>query len=146
MPRLVRWYVKASFIWLAAALLLKAIALFPAGAAIPGITPVSWHLLFVGWLTQFIFGIAHWMLPTKPGARKERLRGDEHLIWGVFFTLNIGLALRLVAEPMQIVQPGPLWAALIIASAWLQWLAGVGFVFNSWGRARPPVRRGKRGV
>jgi hypothetical protein len=147
MPRLVRWYVKVAFAWLAVALLLKAIALFSAGASLPAITPVSWHLLFVGWLTQFIFGIAHWMLPTKPGAtRKDKLRGSERLMWAVFITLNIGLALRVVAEPMQIVQPGPFWATLIVTSAWLQWLAGVGFVINSWQRARPPVRRGKRGA
>jgi len=146
MPRLVRWYVKMAFVWLVLALLLKAIALFPAGASLPAIAPVSWHVLFVGWLTQLIFGIAHWMLPTKPGASKDKLRGSEKLMWAVFITLNIGLALRVVAEPMQIVQPNPLWAGLLIASAWLQWLAGVGFVVNSWGRARPPVRRGKKGA
>ena len=147
MPRLIRWYVKAAFVWLLLALLLKAIALLPAGASLPGITPVSWHVLFVGWLTQLIFGIAHWMLPTKPGAaHKDKLRGSEKLMWAVFITLNIGLALRVVAEPMQIAQPGPVWAGLLITSAWLQWLAGIGFVINSWQRARPPVRRGKRQV
>lgn len=81
---------------------------------------------------------------TAPGARKDRLRGNERLMWTVFIALNIGLALRLVAEPMQIVQPGPLWAGLLIASAWLQWLAVIGFVANSWRRVRPPVRRGKK--
>ena len=146
MPRLVRWYVKMAFVWLVLALLLKAIALFPAGASLPAITPVSWHLLFVGWLMQLIFGIAHWMLPTKPGASKDKLRGSENLMWAVFITLNFGLALRVVAEPMQIVQPNSLWAGLLIASAWLQWLAAIGFVVNSWGRARPPVRRGKKGA
>ncbi len=146
MPRLVRWYVKTAFLWLALALLLKAIAMFPAGASLPAITPVSWHALFVGWLTQLIFGIAHWMLPTKPGATKDRLRGSEGLMWAVFITLNIGLLLRVIAEPMQIVQPGSLWATLLIVSAWLQWLAAVEFVVNSWARARPPVRRGKKGA
>lgn len=66
MPRLIRWYVKSAFVWLVAALLLKAIALFPVGASLPAITPVSWHLLFVGWLTQLIIGMAHWMLPPRP--------------------------------------------------------------------------------
>ena len=147
MPRLIRWYVKAAFLWLVLALLLKAAAMIPATSSWPALTPVSWHLLFVGWLTQLIFGIAHWMLPTKPGAkRKEGLRGSESLMWGVFITLNIGLALRLVAEPMQVAHPGPLWAGLLITSAWLQWLAGMGFVLNSWQRARPPVRRSRKQV
>ena len=144
MPRLVRWYVKSAFIWLTLALLIKAIALLPAGSSLPAITPVSWHLLFVGWLTQLIFGIAHWMLPTKPGAARDKLRGHESVMWMVFVTLNLGLILRAIAEPMQIIQPRPLWTILLVASAWLQWLAGVGFVLNSWQRARPPVRRSKR--
>ena len=144
MPRLIRWFVKAAFMWLTAAMLLQAAALTPRGASLPAITPVSWHLLFVGWLTQLILGMAHWMLPTAPGASKERLRGNEKLIWGVFWLLNIGLALRLAAEPMQVVRPGPAWAAALIASAWIQWLAIILFITNSWRRVRAPVQRGKR--
>ena len=142
MPLLVRLYVKSAFVWLVLALLLKSIALFPNGASLPAITPVSWHLLFVGWLTQLIFGIAHWMLPTAAGAPKDRLRGNESLTWLVWGALNLGILLRFVAEPMQTASPGVLWQLLLIGSAWLQWLAGVGFVSNSWRRARAPVRRG----
>jgi len=145
MPTLVRVYVKSAFVWLVAALLLKAIALLPGGGSLPALTPVSWHLLFVGWLTQFIFGIAHWMLPTAVGAPKNRLRGREDVIWGVWVALNLGLLLRFIAEPMQTASPGRFWAMMLIASAWLQWLAGVGFIANSWRRVRAPVRRGKRG-
>lgn len=83
MPTLIRFYVKTSFVWLVLALFLKAVALLPAGASLPAITPVSWHLLFVGWLTQMIFGIAHWILPTALGATKDHLRGN------VLFTLHI---------------------------------------------------------
>lgn len=144
MPALVRIYVKSAFVWLVLALLLKAIALMPEGASLPAITPVSWHLLFVGWLSQLIFGIAHWMLPTAPGASKERLRGNERLMSIVWIALNVGLILRLIAEPWQTTSPGPLPGLLLIISAWLQWLAGVGFVANSWQRARAPVRRNKR--
>ena len=146
MPLLVRSFVKFSFVWLVVALGMKALALFPAGAALPAITPVSWHLLFVGWLMQFIIGIAHWMLPTRVGARKPRLRGDERLMWAVLVALNAGLLLRLLAEPMLVAHPAALWRALLFTSAWLQWLAGMGFVWNSWLRARAPVRRGTRGA
>ena len=146
MPRLVRWYVKVAFVWLVLALLLKAVALIPAGASLPAITPVSWHLLFVGWLTQLIFGIAHWMLPTIPGASRDRLRGDERLMWGVYVLLNIGLLLRVLSEPLVIAQSEAIiWRWLLISSAWLQWLAAVLFVLNSWRRARAAVQRGKRG-
>ncbi len=146
MPRLIRFFVKTAFAWLVVALALKALALSPWGASIPAITPISWHALFVGWLTQLIFGIAHWMLPTIPGAPKDLLRGDERIMGGVYGLLNVGLLLRMVAEPMVIAQPGAgLWQGLLIASAWLQWLAAMLFVFNSWRRVRPAVQRGKRG-
>ncbi len=146
MPRLVRWFVKAAFLWLILALALKAASLSSWGSAIPAITPVSWHALFVGWLTQLIFGIAHWMLPTIPGAPKERLRGDERLMWGVFFLLNSGLLMRVLAEPM-VIQGGAFafWRWMLLTSAWLQWLAAVLFVINSWRRARPAIQRGTRG-
>ncbi len=144
MPRLIRWFVKAALVWLIVAMLLKAAALTPKGASFPAITPVSWHLLFVGWLTQLILGMAHWMLPTVRGARKERMRGRENLVWGVFWLLNLGLTLRLVAEPMQMLSPSPAWAAALYASAWLQWLAILIFIANSWRRVRPPVQRGRK--
>jgi len=146
MPPLVRFFVKTAFLWLMLALGLKALALTSWGASIPAITPVSWHALFVGWLTQLIVGIAHWMLPTIPGARRERLRGDERVMWGVYALLNAGLLLRVISEPMVIArQEMALWRGLLIASAWLQWLALVLFVGNSWLRVRPAVKRGKRG-
>ena len=145
MPTLVRFYVKSAFVWLVIALFLKAIIILPRGASLPAITPVSWHLLFMGWLTQLIFGIGHWMLPTAVGASREHLRGSETLMWGVWAALNMGLLLRLIAEPMQTAAANPLWAILLVVSALLQWLAGIGFVINSWRRVRAPVRRGKRG-
>ena len=145
MPTLVRFYVKSAFVWLVVALFLKAIILLPRCASLPAITPVSWHLLFMGWLTQLIFGIGHWMLPTAVGASRERLRGSETLMWGVWGALNLGLLLRFIAEPMQTASANDLWAILLILSALLQWLAGMGFVVNSWRRVRAPVRRGNRG-
>ncbi len=146
MPRLVRWFVKAAFLWLILALALKAASLSSWGSAIPAITPVSWHALFVGWLTQLIFGIAHWMLPTIQGAPKQKLRGDERLMWMVFFLLNSGLLMRVLAEPM-VVRGGSdaFWRWLLLTSAWLQWGAAVLFVFNSWRRVRPAIQRGMRG-
>lgn len=146
MPRLIRFFVKTAFIWLIIALVLKTLALTSWGVSIPAITAISWHALFVGWLTQLIFGIAHWMLPTIPGAPKERLRGDERIMWAVYGMLNAGLSLRVISEPMVIAQSDmALWRWLLVLSAWLQWLAAILFVINSWRRARPAVQRGKRG-
>ncbi len=146
MPRLVRWYVKTALLWLVIALILKALDASPWATHLPALTPVSWHALFVGWLTQLIFGIAHWMLPTKPGASKDRLRGDERLVWAAWGLLNVGLILRLIAEPAVTAGwQGPLWPGLLILAAWLQWLAAILYVVNAWARVRPATKRGQRG-
>ncbi|MGW8249658.1 MAG: hypothetical protein ACWGO1_03375, partial [Anaerolineales bacterium] len=56
--------------------------------------------------------------------------------WSVFWLLNIGLGLRLVGEPANALNPAPLWGWTLAVSSVLQWLAGVAFVANSWGRVK----------
>lgn len=140
MPRLVRWFIKAAFVWLVAALIVRILIAFSAGTLVSGLNPVSWHMFLVGWLTQLIFGVAHWMFPTLRTSEQARMRGKEALMAAVWVLLNVGLLLRVVAEPLQAARPAPLWASALLVSALLQWLAGVGFVWNTWPRVRPPRR------
>lgn len=76
---------------------------------------------FVGWITQLIFGVSWWMFPV---ISKEKQRGSDLLVWGVYGSLNAGLLLRAVAEPMEFLHPGLLWTRLLLLSALLQVLAG----------------------
>ena len=62
-----------------------------------GLVPVYFHLLMVGWVTQLIFGVAFWMFPRYS---KEKPRGREGLAWAMYASLNAGLLLRGLAEPM----------------------------------------------
>lgn len=55
---------------------------------------------------------------------------------GVFWLLNLGLVLRLVGEPAQVLNPSNIWGWMLATSALLQWLAGVLFVINTWGRVK----------
>lgn len=102
---------------------------FPASA----FSPVFFHLFMVGWVAQLIFGVVFWMFPKYS---REQPRGSEALGWATFWLLNLGLALRLVGEPAQVLAPGRLWGWLLAASALLQWLAGMIFVINTWGRVK----------
>lgn len=132
MPTIVRWYIKTALIYLVAALLLALLAALPSlTTRLPGLFPVSFHLLVVGWLTQLIFGVVLWMFPKYS---RERPRGSEAAGWAVYFLLNLGLVLRAVAEP----QAGraSLWGWLVVVSAVLQWLAGLLFVANTWPRVK----------
>lgn len=137
MPPLSRWYVKTALIYLVLALLLGvllaggALARLPPVLALAG--PAQIHLFVVGWLTQLIFGIAYWMFPK---ASAEHPRGNDLTAILTYVLLNAGLLARAVGEPWQAFHPGVLPGALLLASAAMQWAAGVGFAAATWPRVR----------
>lgn len=135
MPPLTRWFVKTAFVYLVLAMIVGLLL-----AAVPsvlqrisGLFPVYIHLLVFGWLTQLVFGVAFWMFPKYSA---EKPRGNESLGWWTYGLLNAGLILRAVAEPIQSVQPNLPGGWLLVISAIAQFLAGVTFVLNSWGRVK----------
>lgn len=137
MPLLTRLFVKSSLLYLllalAAALLDAARPALPGLPALAALTPVFFHLFLVGWVTQLIFGVVYWMFPKQS---MERPRGSERLAWGTYGLLNAGLLLRVVGEPWMAAQPGTAAGWLLALSAFLQWLAGLFFVLNTWERVK----------
>jgi hypothetical protein len=100
---------------------------------IAALTPVYFHLFMVGWVTQLIIGVAYWMFPKFS---REQPRGSDILAWSAFVLLNVGLLLRVVAEPANALSAGGVWGWLLATSALLQWLGGVSFVANTWPRIK----------
>ena len=136
MPPLTRWFVKSSFIYLVLALIAGLLLIIQSTFkwTVPaGIFPVYIHLFVLGWLTQLIFGVVYWMFPKYS---KEKPRGSEMLGWWTYALLNLGLLLRVIAEPIQAVHPYPLSGWTLVAAAVIQFLAGLTFVINSWGRVK----------
>jgi hypothetical protein len=137
MPTLTRLYVKTSLVYLVAALLLALVFAVAQATALPPLLaatgPVYFHLFLVGWVTQLIMGIVFWMFPKRS---RERPRGNERLAAAVYVLLNVGLVLRVIGEPARAVSPTALWGWLLAVSALLQWVAGIGFVANTWGRVK----------
>jgi cbb3-type cytochrome oxidase subunit 1 len=137
MPTLTRWFLRSSLIFFTLAMLLGVLhaARSPLNlpAQINAFSPVYFHLFMVGWVTQLIFGVVFWMFPKYS---KEQPRGSETLGWATFWLLNLGLLLRLVGEPVQVLLSSPLWGWIVATSAVLQWVAGLLFVFNTWGRVK----------
>jgi hypothetical protein len=137
MPPLTRWFIKSAFIFLVVALALRIIQSIPAlvrsSPFLSALGPVYFHLFLVGWVTQLIFGIVFWMFPKFS---MEHPRRSERLGWATFWFLNTGLGFRVIAEPMNSIEPGSAWGWLLILSALLQWLAGMGFVINTWVRVK----------
>jgi len=137
MPPLTRWFIKSSLLCLVLALTLRVLQTgeYPDQIApmISALSPVYFHLFMVGWVTQAIFGVVFWMFPKYSLSAP---RGSERLGWISFWLLNVGLSLRIVAEPMNALQSGWLWSALLVSSGLAQWLAGLAFVANSWSRVK----------
>ena len=142
MPRLTRWFLKTALFNLILALLLglllSARTIWTLPAVVGGMGPVYFHLFMVGWVIELIFGVVYWLFPRFS---KERPRGYERLGYATYALLNTGLALRVIGEPMNAIQPRAVWGWLLAFSALLQWLAGLGFVINTWPRIHGGPRR-----
>jgi hypothetical protein len=136
MPPLTRWFVKSSFIYLILALIAGLLLIMQSALKWnmqAGLFPVYIHLFVVGWLTQLIFGVVYWMFPKYSS---EKPRGSEAFGWWTYVLLNLGLVLRVIVEPFQSVQPNPVSGWTLVAAAVIQFLAGLAFVINSWGRVK----------
>ena len=135
MPPLTRRFVKTSLVYLVLAgaigLVLAAQSLFEMPAVLLSFSPLFFHLFMVGWVAQLIFGIVYWMFPKYS---QEKPRNNERIAWAVYWLLNAGLILRLIAEPNLLA--GDLRNWLLVFSATLQWLAGLAFVANTWPRVK----------
>ncbi len=135
-PSLTRWFIKTSLVDFVLALLAGVLMALPPlsrTGAYDWLFPIYLHLLAFGWLSQLIFGVAYWMFPKFT---LERPHASVGLGWATYGLLNAGLVVRAVSEPMNTVHPGPVWGWLVVISALLQWLAGIFFVVNSWGRVK----------
>lgn len=137
MPFLTRLFVKTALVYFIAALLTGLLVAARPVLGLPSIvaalTPVYFHLLMVGWVTQLILGVAHWMFPKFS---REEPRGRDWLTWTIYGLLNAGLLLRVMAEPTRTVNDADVWGWLLALSALLQWLAAMAFVANLWPRVK----------
>lgn len=137
MDRLSIVMVRCSLIWLLAGVVIGALMLVDRG--IPGdwrlwMAPSHGHMLFVGWLVQFALGVAYWLMPRKRST--ERPLGYRER-WALLaaWALNVGLALRVLAEPLERTGHGnALTLALLGGSAALQVTAIAHFVGQLWPR------------
>jgi cbb3-type cytochrome oxidase subunit 1 len=142
MPTLTRWFIRTSFAYFFLGLVAGILtALQPllkstgwlAAPLVAALFPVYIHLLVFGWTTQLIFGVVFWMFPKYS---REKPRGSEALGWTTFWLLNVGLLLRVIGEPIYSQGTPPISQWMLLLSAILQWLSGIVFVVNTWGRVK----------
>lgn len=141
MPPLARAFIKLAFAYFAAAFLLGALMMLDRWLGFSRWLKVVYlsqlHLLVVGWITQLAIGVAYWIFPRFLKDQDSRGRGSDKLAWGVLICLNVGLLLRFLFEPFQLLGSQPWLAALVALSGLLQAAAALGFGLLIWGRIRP---------
>jgi hypothetical protein len=132
-----RYFIRTALIFLLAAFVVGGLVLVNQGLHLDGrigtLLPVFYHLLMVGWATQLICGVALRMFPPLS---REQPRGDERLGWVTYATLNGGLLLRAIVEPLHSWNPARWLGWALALSALLQVLAIWVFVAAIWPRVK----------
>lgn len=137
MPLLSRYFLRLSLLYLVAGLALGSmVQAAPALGWTPAwqyLRPTALHLLFLGWVTQAIMGVAVWMFPVASRAQPQ---GSPALGWSVLVCLNAGLLLRSATELAMAFGPAETVVPLAIPSALLLLAGGWGFVALIWPRVK----------
>jgi hypothetical protein len=138
--------VRASLSWLVAGALVGGLMLLDGtlpGALAAWLAPSHAHMLFVGWFLQFALGVAYWLLPRKR-TPVQPLGYNERLGMIAMLLLNVGLLLRIVAEPIERMGRGSTSTQVTLGSvALLQVTAILVFATQLWPRVGPRVPRAK---
>lgn len=139
MPQIARAFIKTGLIYFLCSLLL-ALGFEFDSLNFPGMLPLFWHLLMVGWITQIIFGVSMWMFP---GRTREEGIIPQKWAWLTYFLLNLGLVLRVIAEPFVSHSIFYIWNVLIVISAISQVAAAVTYTIELWPRIQSKKQRQK---
>lgn len=140
MPPLIRRYIKTSFAFLIAGLLLGGyitVGQFVLGTYPPRLFITAHaHLLLVGFMLMIVMGVATWMFP-RPARDDTRYRPE--LAEAVYWAMTLSTAVRAGAEVAAPYSDAATFR-LLIALGGLGQLAGAGlFVLNMWWRVRMPT-------
>src|SRR5262244_2053184 len=139
MTPLVRRYIKTSFVFLMAGLLLGGwivVAEFVLGRHPPRLFITAHaHLLLVGFMLMIVMGVATWMFP-RPARDDTRYRPE--LALAVYWVMTLGTGVRAAAE-IALALTGARALGPIVALGGLGQIAGsLLFVVNMWWRVRMP--------
>jgi hypothetical protein len=130
MPRLSRWFIRASLVYLVLGFTFGGLMLFNKGIPLSmwlwQLLPAHVEFLLLGWTVQLAMGVAFWILP-----RFGSLRGNEKAAWAAFVLLNAGVWLAGTGQLFG----APSWVPLVGRAAKVG--AAVAFAIHSWPRVKP---------
>lgn len=133
MPRLTRWAIRASLLYLGLGFTLGGVMLVAKIA--PG-HPLVWRLLpahieflLIGWMAQLAMGVGFWILPRFAGGVS---RGRESVAWLACVLLNAGAVLAGLGPALDPRGWILLWGRAAEVGA------AVVFAAHAWLRVKPP--------
>ncbi|MBI3979771.1 MAG: hypothetical protein HY331_16460 [Chloroflexi bacterium] len=132
MPRLPQLFIRTALGFFAAGILAGGTILFlkAFGVGVPYVFVVEHvHVLMVGFMVNMVMGVAYWMFPRPRGVRY-----DERLAMAGYWALNVGLVVRVVAEPADSFNLGAVFRWLLAPSAVAQVVGGAIFLLGIWRR------------
>jgi len=101
MPRLSQLMIRTALVWLALGYTIGGLVLLNKGLSV---LPWLWtlrlthvHLLLIGWVVQLACGVAFWILPRLDA---RGARGNERLMLCTYVTLNCGVVLAALHDPL----------------------------------------------
>ena len=135
MPPVARLFVRTSLLMLVAGAAIGAVGLAEPSWLTRERSLTHTHLLLVGWLLNFVLGVAWWMFPRIAGTVARA--GWPVAGWAM---LNAGLLLRAAVDLFgggMLGAPAPVrWAAAVLQVAGITLMAAL-----LWRRARGPSNR-----
>ncbi|SMO54658.1 hypothetical protein [Gracilimonas mengyeensis] len=137
MPLITRLFIKTGLVYFVISLLIGISSQIPS-LHFPAITPLFWHMLMLGWITQIIIGVSLWMFP---GRKKEESFQNQRLGWIAYAGLNSGLFLRVISEPLIYAYPNTIWGELLVVSAVLHFVGIGSYVLEIWPRVMSRKQR-----
>src|SRR5215813_12119693 len=144
MPPLIRRYIKTSFAFLIAGVILGtyvSVSQYLLGVYPPRLVITAHvHLLLVGFMLMIVMGVATWMFP-RPSREDTRYRPE--LAEAVYWVMALSTAVRAAAEMLLAYTGAPALGWLIIAGGLGQVAGAILFVANMWARVRMPPAAGR---
>ena len=130
MPRLSRWFIRASLVYLALGFTFGGLMLFNKGVPLSvwlwKLLPPHIEFLLLGWTVQLAMGVAFWILP-----RFGASRGNEKTAWAAFVLLNAGVWIAGTGQLLG----APSGVSLVGRAA--EAGAAVAFAIHAWPRVKP---------
>lgn len=97
MPRLSGYFIRASLLYLALGTTYGALLLWNKALPFSGLIwllrPNHVDIMFTGWMTQFVLGVAFWILPRRGSAKP---RGNQTWSVAAFALINISLIAQIM--------------------------------------------------